>query len=258
MIRGRFKSFEFWDGFVFGVFFISMLACIFLLIFNNIFDIENQVMATFLGVTVAILSIFVSIRRQNNLNQDNLNNELASARVVLPLAISELYRVAQIGIQLAAGLHQNRASEKSEIMEILKISPDSLAALRDCVKFSDEITRDWISVMLARYQVYYSRSESLADSAIEYEFDGVPKPGSLRLNIALDWCTLRCLVEHLYPYARSSRSQVAERLNPDRIREIFHFELIGVQRDQGYDDFVGRVAERYRPGRAEDFRLSLD
>ena len=101
-VNNRFKGFEFWDGVVFG----SLITLVIVFITIGLLDHFDKnwwdTITRFIDTPIALVGVFLaigSVRFQINFSR---KQELAAAKAVLPLALSEMIGVAQTGIQFAA------------------------------------------------------------------------------------------------------------------------------------------------------------
>lgn len=228
-IKNRFKTFDFWDGAVFGITVSCIIALMIAwLLSNNSFE-ERRILVTLIAIPVAFIGAFVSlsvVRYQINYAR---SQELASARAVLPLALTRMVDVANNAILLASGQHTSPPISLEDARALLTLDESVISIIRDNVQFADPVTRLWLSVTIARYQVYFSRIDGWWSSPTPtLNANSVTAFDHTRENALMDWGTFHALVEHHYEYARIVVDEVPKRLDVSKIRSALSHNIFSV------------------------------
>jgi len=252
----RFKTFDFWDGAVFGVTATSITALMIAwLLSGRSFD-DQRVLVTLIAIPVAFLGAFVSLSVVRYQVNNSRTQDLASARVVLPLALTRMMNVANNGILLASGQHASPPTNLEDARNLLTLDEKIIDILRDNVRAADPITRKWLSVTVARYQVYHARidgwwnsSPSTVNAAGETVFSFEQE------DALMDWATFFALVEHLYEYARDVVDHVPERLDASRIRLAYFHNIFSIDFTSAFEQRINARVGRLSDGRLEHFQF---
>ena len=147
--------------------------------------------------------------------------------------------------------------ERSAIRERLRLSSETMETLKNCIRSADEITRDWLTVIIANYQVYYSRSERLIPSAPVHQPNGENVFAPAQEDALIDWATFHALTEHIFPFARPRGHPVSETLDVDRIRSAFFIANYGLYQNELLQKRLGTRLETIADGKLEHFLIGL-
>lgn len=217
---------------------------------------DKRILATFIAIPVAFLGAFVSLSVVRYQINNTRTQDLASARVVLPLALTRMISVANNGILLASGQHPNPPSNLDDAHNLLMLDDKIIDILRDNVRAADPITRKWVSATVARYQVYHSRIDGLWNSSPPSVNPAGETVFCLEREEALiDWATFFALVEHLYEYARDVVDHAPERLEVARIRSAYFHNIFSIYFTHTFEERINVRVGRYSDGRVEHFQF---
>lgn len=256
MTKGRFKTFDFWDGFVFGLAVFSASLFIFAWLFWSKSPEERSVLATLATIPAAFFAALVAFmvtRYQLNYGTDQ---DLRSAKAVLPLALTKLIEISESAIRIIAGQHQNPYITLDETRKELILPEDVIDILRDNIRSSDLITQEWLSALVSWYQVYFARINGWWDSP----FPRVDPLATLHLDLSreqalLDWATLHALTANLFEYARNGTQCAPKFLDTNLIRSAFFHSIYEVELDDRFNKFLNIRLDRIQDGRIDHFRF---
>lgn len=254
--RSRFRSFDFWDGAVFG--FALSLVFLFALswAFSSAVQENWRALASLVAIPVAFLGAFVSLHATRYQLNHKRSQDLASARAVLPLAISRLFEVGETAILIAADRHPSQPASLEEAQQMLRIENGIIEALRDNIASADDATSQWLSVTLAWYQVYHSRlSTWFATPAPIPLQDGTTNFGHQREEALMNWATFTALIEHFYPYARGAEPRVGSRLDTSRISAAFARTHIDLEMTANFQARLDLRLNRFSDGEISKFQF---
>jgi hypothetical protein len=253
VLNKRFKGFEFWDGAVFGAFVALEVAFITAWSWDYFDDQYWNIVSRFIAVPVSLIGAFIALTTTRFQISYNRNNDLEAWRAVLPLALSELIRISKNGLLIAA----DQAPVGSSPHELLKLSPEALKTLQECIRSSDPVSREWLKVLVARYQVYYVRAEGLDQSPPPSEgADGVTHFNPEREDALIDWATFFALVEHHFEYARGVSNQCDTYLNTKKISSSLKFHLLSTNFDKRFNQRLQIRIDRISDGDIRHFKFS--
>ncbi len=251
-LKGRYKSFDFWDGTIFGVTIATIAALITALIFGSIPKEHWSSLATLFAVPVAAASALIALAATRFQINYARAQDLEAARAVLPLALSRAISVARSGLLYASGA---MVGTRREIEDALALDDRVIEILKDCVRSADPMTRQWLQVLIARYQVYYARVDGWCEET-------APNNSGLYLSIVperqdaiMDWAIFHALVEHFYPYARGMSETVPRDLDGERLRSPYTLHLFQFEFDATFQERIDRRISRLSDGRVDHFRF---
>ena len=170
------------------------------------------VIASLIASSLALWVGLAAIENQNENLRKAKDDNSRSAKAVLPLAVSEFYRMAgnMFEISLNDPVWFSLPDNRDQVRRSLKFEGPSIKILRDCIKSGDDVSSNWLGVLIARYQIYASRSESLIDTK------RAPSEHEL-VSVALDWAVQREISGHCFPYARGAVQVVPPILLPSSL-----------------------------------------
>ncbi len=254
--NNRFRTFDFWDGAVFGVAATSIVALLVAWFLSGKTPDDQRVLVTLIAIPVAFTGAFLSLSVVRYQINNTRTQDLASARVVLPLALTRMMSVADNGILLAAGQHTNPITNLEDARNLLTLDEKIIDILRDNVRAADPTTRKWLSVTIARYQVYYARidgwwnsSPPTVNAAGETDFSFE------REDALMDWATFYALVEHLYEYAREVVDNAPERLDASRIHSAYFKNIFAIDFTSAFEQRINNRVAQISDGRLEHFQF---
>ncbi|MGJ8598074.1 hypothetical protein [Sulfitobacter sp.] len=254
--NNRFKTFDFWDGAVFGVTVTSIIALIIAWLLSGRTPEDQRILVTLIAIPVAFFGAFVSLSVVRYQINNTRTQDLASARVVLPLALTRMMSVADNGILLAASQHTIPITNLADARNLLTLDEKIIDILRDNVRAADPITRKWLSVTIARYQVYHSRIDGWWNSSPPtVNASGETDFSFEREDALMDWATFYALVEHLFEYAREVVDNTPERLDASRIRSAYFKNIFAIDFTSAFEQKINIRVGRLLDGKLEHFQF---
>jgi hypothetical protein len=203
------------------------------------------VLVGFFASAIAIGSALLSINKQ----QELIDRRHISARAVLPLTLSRLYKLAEDGFETVLNTNALRnVSREDAITQLqrLEIPTDNIKQIRECVEAADKETQEWLSLILAHWQLETSRLEStLLTENLSYDARDLANSG-------VDWLVIRAMIIHLFEYSRTGSAPEAalalndiaaplrsghrhnEELSNARTRKLQHIEANGGATFEGF------------------------
>lgn len=251
-MKGRFRSFDFWDGTVFGVAVSTIAALLSVIAFGETPQQHWSVLATLTTVPIAAVAAWIALHATRYQINNARVQDLEAARAVLPLALSRAISVAKSGMEYASG---SAVGTRQEIENALSLDEAVIGIFRDCIRAADPITRQWLQVLIARYQVYHSRMDGWCQSAAPVNNGGVLSLAPERQDAIMDWATFHALVEHFYPFARGMSEAVPERLDGRRLRSAYFLHLFHLSFDPAFQARIDHRNARLQDGDIEHFRF---
>lgn len=215
---------------------------------------EQRTLVALIAIPVAFVGAFISFSTVRYQLNNTKNQDLASARVVLPLALTRMMSIADNGILLASGQHTSPPTNLEEARDLLTLDEKIIDIIRDNVRAADPVTRSWLSVTIARYQVYFARIDGWWNSAPPtLDALGNTVFTSEREDALMDWATFYALIEHMYEYARNVEDNVPERLDASRIRSAFFHNIFTIDFTTSFEERISIRVNRLSDGRIEHF-----
>ena len=259
--RGRFRSFDFWDGTVFGAALMSVLFSVGVWAFVSLGPEHWAWLATLLAIPAALIGAGIALwttRYQMNRQREQ---DLASARAVLPLVVSRVCTYCISGVQFFGDPYSDQnLNEWENIESKLQFSSEDLSALRDAIRVVDPITREWISILIARYQVAMSRSRDF----LSYHHPGRAQTSANDMtkillknipHVLFDWSLLYAISENMFEFARGGKESVSSRLDLDRIGYAIRSQKIDMNFDEIDEERLEQYIKKFGDGSVEHFRF---
>lgn len=251
-MQGRFRSFDFWDGVVFGVA-VSTIAALMAVIVFGAFPRELwSVLATLASVPIAAIAAWIALSATRYQINHARIQDLEATKAVLPLALSRAISVAKNGMAYASG---SAVGTRQQIEEALSLDDSVIGTFRDCIRAADPVTREWLKVLIARYQVYHARMDWWCQSAAPANNGGLLSLVPEREDAIMDWATFHALVEHFYPFARGMTESVPRRLDGTRLRSAYFLHLFHLGFHPTFQARIDKRNERLADGDIEHFRF---
>jgi len=183
-------------------------------------------LTTLVAAAIAVTGVVRNIENQNNLAEQTRQRKLAAARAVLPLSLSEFYKVCDSHLTRLAN------DERTVIGGQAELSATSQETLKLVIENADHVTQKSLGFLLMCYQVVVARyhDEQASDpEAIETEASIKLAKYSRASALGL-WASLKALVAVQFEYARKGE----ERDRADMAARTFEFELIHCKRRDGW------------------------
>jgi hypothetical protein len=199
-----------------------------------------------IAATLALAGVLSNIENQNLIAAEIRRKDLAAWRATLPLVLSKLVSISRNGMLAALRKGDAARWSQSTLEDKLELTSNQMEVLRNSIKYSGEESAAWLAVLIARYQVYLSRSHDLMSSDSKFE----------KLDTALDWATLYALAEHCFSFARGETDKIEDRLDSSRIRSAFWTNDIEVEDDHRFQTLVDRRLTRYGMAKVSVFQFN--
>lgn len=258
-VQGRFRSFDFWDGVIFGAVISTIICLIVAAFYSGLPSKAWGAFATLLAVPTAFFAAMIALWTTRYQLSRNRDQDLASARAVLPLALTRMIEVSREAILMVSGQRSSAPASLQETREILLIDDATIQALRDNVRAADPVTQEWLSVAIARYQVYFARVESWFSSPPPHRNrQGQTVLGWDRGSALLDWATFFALTEHFFSYARGGAASVPGRLDITRISAAIDLTIPAVTLSEDFTSILAGRLIRVEDGKIDHFQFKRD
>ena len=183
-------------------------------------------LTTLLAAAIAVTGVLRNIENQNSLAEQARQRKLAAARAVLPLALSEFYKVCDS--------HLTRLSngERTVTEGQPELSSTSHETLKLVIENADPVTQKSLGFLLMCYQVVVARyHDEQASDPEELETEASIKLAKYSRASALGlWASLKALVAVQFEYARKGE----EKDRTDMAKRSFEFELMHCKRRDGW------------------------
>ena len=89
----------------------------------------------------------------------------------------------------------------------MKLPENALTILRDCIRSSDRMEAEWLSVLISRYQLCSAQYiDVMRQRKFEAELD------SARSRLAAQWSVLDAICKHIFPFAIGEATSVKEQM----------------------------------------------
>ncbi|MEY8096468.1 hypothetical protein AB9F29_03495 [Falsihalocynthiibacter sp. S25ZX9] len=151
---------------------------------------------------LAVLGVLSGIENQQVINTENRAKKLLAERAFLPLALSRLTEVCQVGLDYSLNLDamitdSSRSEVLKDVEQNLVLSDETVATLKAVLEHSDdEMVCRHISVVLKEYQIFRARLLGRVSDEIMIHTEGNIKES------VISWVYLQALVGRVFDYAR--------------------------------------------------------
>ncbi len=226
-------------GASFGVF----MGAIFIIVIQGEWPDGLQRYGTY-GITaiVTLLASGIALTTAIWNTETARRRKLKAAKASLPLALSRLIQIARNGVQISMedNAFFNDPDNASLIEERLAIPDGVFATLKECIEFGDETSAQWLTNIIAHYQVYKARLVGLAADRNMNPID------HYRAQHAAEWIFWHAMVSHLFGFARG-KGAVENAMKQERLFEGFHAEIWGNRLQQEITGQINGLAEYHAP-----------
>lgn len=236
-MKYRFRSFEFWDGAVFGA--AACLVFAFLLgAFLEIVPAAGHIylssVAAVFAATLGVAGLFFVTKKQMSITREQ---DLAAARALLPLVLSTVSRATRVGRSIFSDLDHFNAQEARDALGKAVLDQNSLKVLTDVLKVSDPVSREWLAVLIVEYQICISQAEALIAELDEKQrrwgelvsSEDDSKMWTLErwntVSNGIRWVFLDIIAANLFDFSRGLMPQAAKTIKRDNLKHFF-FDLI--------------------------------
>ena len=203
------------------------------------------VVASLTAASIALSGSLAAISSQNDNLAKARNDDLRSARAVLPLVISELYQMSERMFEFSLNdpTFFTVPSNQELMRNFLVLKDNTTQVLRDCIKSSDLVSSDWLGLLIANFQIFSARTESLFEA-------GRLVTSHNRASLALDWAIQLAVAEHCFEYARGKVPSVPLRLSPATLHLPIGSVHFATSIYHDANDLLSRVRPSFHEGDA--------
>ncbi len=170
------------------------------------------ILAALVAAVVALHGVQRQIRVQTDQAEVERIAQLRASLAVLPLVLSNFVRVSEKCFEISLkdrGEIRNLTS-REEFVRQSEIDETSLAVLRDCIRFSDSVSAEWLSLIARQYQLCHARFvDHVGGDHLLLE--------SNQQSTGCDWAVLRAVANHLFEFSRGDIERVPLRLDPNEV-----------------------------------------
>ncbi|MBI1218905.1 MAG: hypothetical protein GC186_10185 [Rhodobacteraceae bacterium] len=220
---------------------------------TNLITIATTATTLMVGA-LALMGTIHTIENQNNIYQQNRLRDLAAARATMPLALRELSLAAKVGIRTASRPSDASRPPYEEIRSDLNVSEDTIETLQKCIRFADDLTSQWLAIIISHYQIYLSRMDSFNPGPPMVDGNGLRNLTNGQIEAIVDWATLHALVDHLFPFARGANSNADRCLDVGRIRSTLFIEDYSLSIDPQINERLKAREATLQDGDIDKFR----
>ena len=235
---------RFINNFAFGCFVGSLSTLILAWILDENVGVAFQKNAIYLftfaatlgAAALALLGTLTVISNQNEIAYQENNRRLLAARAALPPVLSSLYQKAVTGADMTANQKPLKATPKKaqKALRKLAITSSEMLVLKECIKYADEDTSRWLSLIISHFQIHRSRLNSAFFTR-----------GLIIIDIqvaraTLEWFLIKIMIEHLFEFSRTGKQPDFE-LDSTKIRypiQLGHSGPVYNNWDQVVEDLV--------------------
>ena len=264
IVTKGFANLRFAEGLALGVFLTCLitLAGYYVTLDDRLAWLEKDWLAllAIIGPIFASLLALYGLRRQTQAHFDVVTLErqakLDAAKATLPLALSQLVQFCDEKIAGIVARHQAAEDDNPYEQTSLRydmnpsapmpnrLDDDVLLTLKECIEFADPSAKDWLRIILSRYQVCVAIDN---------------RPG-VRVRISnpiasaeyiTRWCVLKAVALHLFDYSRG-KPRVDSKFDHRFIHPAIDLR-IPTSLNQLLDDALARERERLAPYDATKF-----
>jgi hypothetical protein len=256
-LRGRFSSFDFWDGAAFGA--AAAMLAIFLI--GSLFQIVGFNPDRYVELALPVLAALLGIIGLSWVTRHQMNRQraqdLASARAVLPLTLSRICHASQRGIEFFASPFIGDYQSWNKIISQLEIQPEDVSVLRDAVRSANPAASEWIVVLITNYQVALSQSRQFIEEAAPKDESARYASHLLQSNgdLPFHWSKVFAISEHLFDYARGGSDIVPENIDVSRLGHAIKWRDHDLKIKE-FDSRLSRFTRRYGNGHISKFKVS--
>jgi len=202
---------------------------------------------------LALAGVLANIETARTIENDRRTSDLKAAQSVLPLALTRFIEIAEIGIHRSCSpdAYFHDAENLKALRRDLHLDTEIIEILKDCIRSSDAGSREWLSNIVAHYQVCRSRMIGFVGDK-----NRAVRPSN-KADSASDWIVLRALIQHAYGFARGA-DRIPETMSSDEISVPMNLHLADSELNKALAETVTLVAQNYSPLDASAFSFRKD
>lgn len=254
-LKQRYNIHSFTGGVILG----ATVALIFTFAVAGLLDYYGSdywsLISRFVAIPAALIGALMAWNISRLQARHQSTRDLAAWKAVLPLALSDFATAAQNGMLIAAKRHPDQPTNSNEIRKLLSLQATTIQTLQNCIKNSDPITEKWLSLVIAHYQVYVSRSDSMLSTDFANNLGQTSKIHINQEATIIAWAVLYAVVEHHFEYSRGGVDAVPERIDTSRIAIALWKDLLVVAHNTGLNEAISKRVSRYGDGHISNFEL---
>lgn len=170
-----------------------------------------------IAALVAAVLALLGVQRQIQLQQDQAHEErqrdLRASIAVLPLVLSDFSEICRscFDASLDPAEILRNPSRRAELLGLADVDQTYVEILQNCIRYSDDVSTNWLTLILRQYQVCRARYGSLIEGRHLLHQNN-------HVSMASDWSVLRAIVEHCFEYSRGDVASVPAQINLQDIR----------------------------------------
>ncbi|KPP83328.1 MAG: hypothetical protein HLUCCO07_12695 [Rhodobacteraceae bacterium HLUCCO07] len=235
--------FHFIRNFPMGASFGVFMGAIFIIVIQGEWPDDLQRYGTY-GITaiVTLLASAIALTTAIWNTETARHRKLKAAKASLPLALSRLIETARNGVQISMedDAFFNDPENAYFIEKRLAIPNEVFNTLKECIEFGDETSAQWLTNIIAHYQVYKARLVNLTADR------NMPPHDVYRAEHAAEWIFWHAMVSHLFDFARGEDT-VENAMQQERLLEGFYAEIWGNRLQQEITGQINGLAEYHAP-----------
>jgi len=201
-------SFPFWDGLGLGLLVGIVTMLIVFWLTDEKSELISKNIVSFFAIIASLSAALISLEGvRSRLNhdiekkEDETSNLLIAAKAELPSALSTLSGIAQEQVEHIV------SAERPLKRPQLDLRPDAFDAIKECIKYADPISQNWLALILMRYQVVVARAKPGLRGTLkltgQQDLDGINL-----ISAALDWAEYKAIVENAFEFARNTEKTI--------------------------------------------------
>ncbi|MFY0617787.1 hypothetical protein [Shimia sp.] len=182
------------------------------------------------------------VDNQNRLAEEENAKSLLAARAALPAVLANLYEKTSTSLKLLVSCSQRCEAPVDRYTEFqsTEIEDAEMAILKECIKYSDVETSQWLSLIISHTQFNRSRLKSIVKQPRQRRTDQTA-------NDAIEWYLLIAMIDHMWDFARTGKcaNDQLEKNKPaaDRLKtSLFHTDL--GPRCEGWEEAQSQMVAR--------------
>jgi hypothetical protein len=225
MFWGRYADLGSLQGIVFGVFISSLIYLfLFMLLDFGLTEKAHDYVIAFLVTASTVFAAGIALRgsRAQILQAESLEEvrrlrSLSAAVATLPLALSNIADACMNNMKRHFDAN-DLASGGPQVTEFASIDAETMVTLKECIQFSDAVTRGKMQSVIRSYQVLRSRNEGLQIGHHIQAHQQNIAADHKQVNDVLHWAALHALTAHMFAFARGEVESVPQAWDSDQVK----------------------------------------
>jgi hypothetical protein len=254
-LKQRYSTHSFTGGLLMGATIALILAFIVAGMLDYFGPEYLDIISRFVAIPAAMLGALAAWNISRLQIRHHTQRDLAAWKAVLPLALSDLSRVAQNGILIAAKRHSSPPSNQAELDSLLSLQSTTLEVFQNCIKSSDPVAEKWLSILIAHYQVYKSRSDAMLGTRYVVLSGQNVRLHPEQQDSILSWAVLHALTAHHFNFSRNPSASISTFLDTSKIVSAIHLTSVGMAQNVDLQPALETKIARYGNGHVDKFLL---